>query len=67
MVFADDAHTPVEVTWLVYQQIITAYAHADPREGNDVPGVPGTHRVDARGEVAGDVGAIHDVPWVISR
>jgi transposase len=32
-VFADDAHTPVEVTWLVYQQIITAYAHADPREG----------------------------------
>jgi transposase len=32
-VFADDAHVPVEVTWLVYQQIITAYAHADPREG----------------------------------
>jgi hypothetical protein len=26
-VFADDAHVPVEVTWLVYQQIITAYAH----------------------------------------
>jgi hypothetical protein len=21
------------VTWLVYQQIITAYAHPDPREG----------------------------------
>ena len=32
-VFADDAHAPVEVTWLVYQQIITAYAHPDPREG----------------------------------
>jgi transposase len=32
-VFADDAHVPVEVTWLVYQQIITAYAHPDPGEG----------------------------------
>ena len=32
-VFADDAHVPVEVTWLVYQQIIAAYAHADPGEG----------------------------------
>jgi transposase len=32
-VFAEDAHLPVEVTWLVYQQIITAYAHPDPREG----------------------------------
>jgi transposase len=32
-VFADEAHAPVEVTWLVYQQIITAYAHPDPREG----------------------------------
>ena len=32
-VFADDAHTPVEVTWLIYQQIITAYAHPDPTEG----------------------------------
>jgi transposase len=32
-VFADDAHAAVEVTWLVYQQIITAYAHPDPREG----------------------------------
>ena len=31
--FADEAHAPVEVTWLVYQQIITAYAHPDPREG----------------------------------
>jgi len=29
-VFADDAHAPVEVTWLVYQQIITAYAHPIP-------------------------------------
>jgi transposase len=35
-VFADDAHLPVEVTWLVYQQIITAYAHPDPREGKSV-------------------------------
>ena len=32
-VFADDAHAAVQVTWLVYQQIITAYAHPDPREG----------------------------------
>ncbi len=32
-VFAAEEHTPVEVTWLVYQQIITAYAHPDPREG----------------------------------
>ena len=32
-VFADDAHVPVEVTWLIYQQIITAYAHPDPSEG----------------------------------
>jgi transposase len=32
-VFADDAHTPVEVTWLVYQQIIAAYAHPDPSQG----------------------------------
>jgi transposase len=32
-VFAEDAHLPVEVTWLVYQQIIAAYAHPDPREG----------------------------------
>jgi hypothetical protein len=36
-VFADDAHAPVEVTWLVYQQIITAYAHPDPREGKTLP------------------------------
>ena len=28
--FADNAHAPVEVTWLVYQQIITAYAHPIP-------------------------------------
>jgi len=32
-VFAAEEHTPVEVTWLVYQQIITAYAHPDPGEG----------------------------------
>ena len=30
--FADDAHIAVEVTWLVYQQIITAYAHPNPAE-----------------------------------
>jgi transposase len=30
---AEDVHAPVEVTWLVYQQITTAYAHPDPREG----------------------------------
>lgn len=32
-VFADQAHTPVEVTWWIYQQIIAAYAHPDPRQG----------------------------------
>jgi transposase len=32
-VFANDAHAPVEVTWLVYQQIIAAYAHPDPQQG----------------------------------
>ncbi|QJY45124.1 ISL3 family transposase [Pseudonocardia broussonetiae] len=32
-VFADYAHTPVEVTWMIYQQIITAYAHPNPGEG----------------------------------
>lgn len=31
--FADHAHAPAEVTWLVYQQITTAYAHPDPHEG----------------------------------
>ena len=35
-VFANEAHAPVEVTWLVYQQIITAYAHPDPREGKSL-------------------------------
>jgi hypothetical protein len=32
-VFAAEEHAPVEVTWLIYQQIITVYAHPDPREG----------------------------------
>ena len=41
-VFADDAHVPVEVTWLIYQQIITAYAHPDPREGKTLL----THVID---------------------
>ena len=31
--FADDAHVPVEVTWLIYQQIIDTYVHPDPRAG----------------------------------
>jgi len=33
LVFAAEEHAPVEVTWLIYQQIIDAYAHPDPREG----------------------------------
>ena len=40
--FADDAHVPVEVTWLIYQQIITAYAHPDPTEGKTLL----THVID---------------------
>jgi hypothetical protein len=32
-VFTADAHIAVEVTWRVYQQIIDAYAHPDPRTG----------------------------------
>jgi transposase len=32
-VFAADEHIAVEVTWRVYQQIIDAYAHPDPRAG----------------------------------
>jgi transposase len=32
-VFADQAHTPVELTWWIYQQIIDAYAHPNPRQG----------------------------------
>jgi|SRR4051794_29274209 transposase len=32
VVFAEDGHAPVDVTWLVYQQIISAYAHR-PRGG----------------------------------
>jgi transposase len=32
-VFAAEEHVPVEVTHWVYQQIIDAYAHPDPRQG----------------------------------
>lgn len=32
-VFAAEEHIAVEVTWRVYQQIIDAYAHPDPRAG----------------------------------
>ena len=31
--FADDAHTAVEVTWHVYQRMVAAYRHADRRQG----------------------------------
>jgi transposase len=32
-VFAAEEHIAVEVTWQVYQQMIAAYAHPDPRAG----------------------------------
>jgi transposase len=32
-VFAADEHVAVEVTWHIYQQIIVAYAHPEPRAG----------------------------------
>ena len=32
-VFADDAHAAVEATWCAYQQLIDAYAAADPQRG----------------------------------
>jgi transposase len=32
-VFAAEEHIAVEVTWWVYQRIIDAYAHPDPRHG----------------------------------
>jgi transposase len=32
-VFAAADHAPVEVTWWIYQDIIAAYAHPDPRQG----------------------------------
>jgi transposase len=31
--FADDAHVEVEVTWSVYQRMITAYRDPDPKKG----------------------------------
>lgn len=33
VVFADDNHLPVMVTWSVYQRIIASYGHPDPRRG----------------------------------
>jgi transposase len=35
-VFAAEEHIAVEVTWWVYQQIINAYAHPDPRQGKSL-------------------------------
>jgi transposase len=32
-VLADDRHAVVDVTWHVYQQVIAAYRHPNPREG----------------------------------
>ncbi len=32
--FTDDAHIEVEVTWGIYQRIITAYRHPNPRRGH---------------------------------
>ncbi len=31
--FADENHTEVEVTWAVYQKMIAAYRHDDPKQG----------------------------------
>jgi transposase len=35
-VFTAEEHVAVEVTWWVYQQIIDAYAHPDPRQGKSL-------------------------------
>lgn len=32
--FADPNHLPVQVTWSVYQRMISAYAHPDPKQGH---------------------------------
>ncbi|AZZ40961.1 ISL3 family transposase [Acidipropionibacterium jensenii] len=34
--FADDAHVEVEVTWSVYQRMVTAYRDPDPARGRDL-------------------------------
>ena len=34
--FADQRHTPVEITWAVYQKMIDAYRHPDPAAGRPV-------------------------------
>jgi transposase len=31
--FADDAHVEVEATWGIYQRMIAAYRHPDPKQG----------------------------------
>ncbi|MBS5254291.1 MAG: transposase, partial [Cutibacterium granulosum] len=35
-VFTDDAHAPVQVTWAVYQQVVTAYRAQNTSEGRQV-------------------------------
>jgi transposase len=35
-VFAAEDHAAVEVTWWIYQDIIAAYAHPDPRQGKSL-------------------------------
>ncbi len=34
--FAEPNHTPVEVTWSVYQRLTSAYAHPDPKQGHRI-------------------------------
>ncbi len=34
--FADEAHVEVEATWGIYQRMIGAYRHEDPRRGRDL-------------------------------
>ncbi|MDK9639458.1 ISL3-like element ISPfr6 family transposase, partial [Propionibacterium freudenreichii] len=34
--FADEAHTELEVTWAAYQRMVTAYRDPDPARGRDL-------------------------------
>jgi transposase len=34
--FANDEHVEVEVTWAIYQRMITAYRHTDRKQGHDL-------------------------------
>lgn len=34
--FAEDKHAQVEATWGVYQEIVSAYRHSDPKTGNRI-------------------------------